>query len=136
VSAIACYGGGIFVASGHEIIYLQNAENATTADIRRTDFTEFGGTNTLSAGELVNSFNWCLDCRIHAATAGIGGGVSGVASNSATAVSLEHADFSFDPRTLTLSSEAGPAQSGLSFDDRCRKFCCDFTRPLRLPIYE
>ena len=46
------------------------------------------------------------------------------------------ADFSFDPRALTIRAEAGPAESGLSFDDWGRKFTCDFTQPLRTPRYE
>ena len=39
--------------------------------------------------------------------------------------SLASADFSFDPRALTICAEAGPAQSGLCFDNRGRKFTCD-----------
>ena len=51
-------------------------------------------------------------------------------------VSLTGSDFAFDPRTLMLVPEAGPAQSGLTFDNAGRKLFCDLTRPLRTPMYE
>src|SRR5439155_5465423 len=51
-------------------------------------------------------------------------------------VSLAGSDFSFDPRSLVVSPEAGPAQSGLAFDSRGRKFVCDFALPLRLVMCE
>jgi putative heme-binding domain-containing protein len=45
-------------------------------------------------------------------------------------------DFAFDPRTLTVALEAGPAESGLAFDDRGRKFLCDPLHLLRTPLSE
>src|SRR5262249_31001085 len=39
-------------------------------------------------------------------------------------------------RALSLVPEAGSAQSGLTADNRGRKFFCDFTRPLRQAIFE
>src|SRR2546421_2311895 len=38
-SAIACYGGGVFVATGREILYLKDSRQDGSADIRRSVFT-------------------------------------------------------------------------------------------------
>ncbi len=83
-----------------------------------------------------NNLNWGLDNRIHAASAGIAGMVPASSAPGAALVSLTGADFSFDPRAFTIWAEAGPAESGLSFDNWGRKFACDYRRPLRSARYE
>jgi putative heme-binding domain-containing protein len=50
-------------------------------------------------------------------------------------VSLQGSDFSFDPRTRGIFAEATAAQSGLAFDERGRRYACDFDRPLMLTMY-
>jgi len=134
-SALACYSGGIFVAAGSDILYFKDTKNAGAADVRQTVLSGFGGTNSFSTESLLNNFNWGLDNRIHGATAGIGGLI--VASNAPSGpVSLDGSDFSLDPLRLELSAESGPAQSGVSFDSRGRKFVSDFARPLRRSMYD
>lgn len=145
-SAVACYGGGIFVAVGPDIIYLKSNSGGGTADVRRVVFSGFGSTpntgrntndsNALNASAFLNNFNWGLDNRIHGLTAGIGGIVTNASEPSADLISLVGSDFSFDPRMLTISPEAGSARSGLSFDNSGRKFASDPARPLRLVMYE
>jgi putative membrane-bound dehydrogenase-like protein len=135
-SALACYSGGVFVAAGPELIYLKDSRTNGIADVRNVIFTGFGSTNMAGAPAFPNNFNWGLDNRIHAASAGVAGFVPGSSAPGAALVSLTGADFSFDPRALTLCAEAGPSQSGLSFDNWGRKLTCDFTRPLRSPRYE
>src|ERR1041384_6486786 len=77
-----------------------------------------------SAEALPNSFIWGLDDRIHGVTAGIGGLI--VASNwPAGPVSLAGSDFSLEPRTLEVRPEAGPSQSGLTFDSHGRRYVSD-----------
>ena len=44
-------------------------------------------------------------------------------------------DFSFDARTLNLRREAGPSQSGLSFDPAGQRYFCDYRRPVRGAVY-
>ena len=62
--------------------------------------------------------------------------MSSVGIENAGAINLAGKDFSFDPRTLALTTEAGSAQSGLCFDNWGRKFLCDFTRPLLSAMYD
>ena len=66
----------------------------------------------------MNSFVWGLDNRIYGGSAGIGGVVvAPVEAPGAAPVMLGHEDFSFDPRTLMIRTEAGSAHTGLSFDN-------------------
>ena len=131
-SAVACYAGGVFVAAGPEIIYLKDTKADGLADARQVVMSGFGATN---ADLLPNNFNWGPDNRIHASSGGVGGEISG--QNAAgPPVSINRYDFSFDPRTLEVFPEAGPSESGLSFDSRGREYVSDFNRPLLTPAYE
>lgn len=134
-SALACYAGGVFVAAGSEVLYLKDTHHDGGADVRQVVFSGFGGTNSNSASGRVNSFKWGLDNRIHGVTAGIGG-IIAAANWPGDPMSLEGSDFSFNPRTLAVFRESGPAQSGLTFDDWGRRFVSDWAKPLRLALYD
>jgi len=134
-SAVACYAGGVFVAAVPDLIYLKDTKNDGAADVKQVVLTGFGGTNSPSADALPNSFAWGLDNRIHGVTAGIDGLI--LASNWPSGpVSLTGSDFALEPRTLEIMAETGPAQSGLTFDSRGQRYVSDFSRPLRMPMYE
>ena len=135
-SAIACYGGGVFVAAGPDLIFLKDSKTNGIADLRNVVFSGFGSTTPAIASAFPINFNWGLDNRIHAASGGVAGFVPATSAPGAAPVPLSSADFSFDPRGLTIHAEAGPTESGLSFDDWGRKFTCDFMQPLRAPRYE
>ena len=134
-SALACYAGGVFVAATPDILYFKDSKGDGVADSRRVVLTGFGGTNPPAPQALINSFCWGLDNRIHGVTAGIGGVIT-TPGWSAGSVSLAGCDFAFDPRTLAVVPETGPAQSGLSFDNIGRRFVGDFVHPLRLPMFD
>jgi putative membrane-bound dehydrogenase-like protein len=135
-SAVACYGGGVFVAAGHDLIFLKDTGTNGIADVRKVVFSGFGGTSPLEAPTLPNNFNWGLDCHIHGANTGLAGGASGSSAPGPAPALSAGGDFAFDPRLLTVSLEAGPAQSGLTFDDSGRKLFCDPAHPLRTLMYE
>ena len=135
-SAIACYGGGVFVATLPDILFLKDTMTNGIADVRKAIFTGFNGTNLFGAQALPNNFNWGMDNRIHAASAGVAAFLPGSDAPDAALASLTDADFSFDPRAFTIRAEAGPAQSGLGFDNWGREFTCDPMRPLRSPWYD
>jgi putative membrane-bound dehydrogenase-like protein len=135
-SAVACYSGGVFVATSPDILFLKDTKTNGIADVRQAIFTGFTGTNQLGERALVSSFTWGLDNCIHAASGGVSAFAPGSSAPGADLVSLTGADFCFDPRALTLWAETGPAQSGLCFDDWGRKFTCDPMRPLRSSRYE
>src|SRR5207253_10302409 len=48
---------------------------------------------------------------------------------------LRHEDFSFDPRTLMIRTEAGSAHTGLCFDNRGRKYVSDLAHPLQAVMF-
>jgi len=107
------------------------------ADERKVVFTGFGPSGGPTNSEiLVNSFTWGLDNRIHGGCAGIGGVIASVSAPSQAPLTLGRHDFSFDPRQMTISAETGSAQTGLTFDNRGRKFFCDLTHPLRSTFYD
>ena len=135
-SAVACYNGGVFVAAGPNLLFLKDVQTNDSTRAREVVFTGFATTNLANEEALVNNFNWGLDNRIHAASGGSVGMVPLPSAPGAQLVSLTRADFSFDPRGLSMSADPGPAQSGLSFDNWGRKFSCDYAHPLRSPAYE
>lgn len=134
-SALACYGGGLFVAAALDILYLKDTQGNGFADARKVVFSGFAS-NALDDRARLNNFQWGLDNRIHGLTGGTGGVITAPGVPGAGPVSLSGSDFSFDPRALSISPEAGPAQSGLAFDSRGRRFVSDFVRPLRLAMYD
>ncbi len=132
-SAVACYGGGVFVAATPEIRFLKTGENGD--DIDRVVLSGFGGTNQVSPDRLLNNFNWGLQHRLYVATAALGGTVA--PSNwPGTALSLAGANISFEPRGLQIFPEAGPTSSGFCFDNLGRAFGSDFDHPLRVAMYD
>jgi putative membrane-bound dehydrogenase-like protein len=136
-SAVACYQGGIFVAATPQILYLKDSKGDGIADVVKVVFTGFGGRlYTPDPTALLNNFNWGLDNRLHCGTAGLGGMVNVLSAAQVPSVALGDGDFAFDPRTLAVVPEAGPARTGMSFDNRGRKFLCDSDRPLRVTMYE
>jgi putative membrane-bound dehydrogenase-like protein len=134
-TALICYGGGVFVASGPKILFLKDTKGAGTADVRQEVFGGFV-TNRASAGPggSVNNFVWGLDNRIHAACAGASGDIACLAIPGNRALWLNGHDFAFDPRTLGLSAEAGGANRGVSFDNAGRRFTCNATQPVRFAV--
>src|ERR1019366_7427928 len=55
-SAVACYGGGVFVAAGRGLLFLKDTRTNGVAYERKAIFTGFGGTNKLEARALPNNF--------------------------------------------------------------------------------
>src|SRR4026207_1397798 len=83
-TAVICYGGGVFVATTPDILFLRDTNGDGKADERRVVFTGFGkGVERLNVQALPNSFNWTLDNRIHGATGPNGGQVTSVNSPGA-----------------------------------------------------
>ena len=135
-SALACYSAGVFVAAGPNLVFLRSTRINSSSNVQDVVFSGFAMTNQANELALVNNFHWGLDNRIHAASGGTVGMVPLCGAPGAPLVSLTRADLSFDPRGLNMCAEAGPAQSGLSFDNWGRKFTCDYARPLRTPAYQ
>jgi putative membrane-bound dehydrogenase-like protein len=138
-TAVICYDGGIFVGATPDILFLKDLNGdgkATFANERKVVFTGFGkGVERLNVQQLLNSFQWGLDNRIHGANGGNGGTIEQVASGAPT-LRLGTRDFSFDPRTLVMRAETGGGQHGMSFDDFGRKFVSNNSSHIRMQAYE
>jgi putative membrane-bound dehydrogenase-like protein len=136
-SAVACYDGGIFVAATPEILYFKDTNGDGRADQRKVVFTGFGtASGAPNADALLNNFVWGLDHRIHGGTAGLAGVITTVGAPANPPVTLSKNDFSFDPKTLQISADGGPARTGLCFDAYGRKYVSDFGHPLQLSMFE
>jgi putative membrane-bound dehydrogenase-like protein len=136
-TAVFCYQGGVFVGATPDIIYLKDTNGDGKADIRETVFTGFSeGVKRINVQAMLNSFIWGLDNRIHGATSGNGGMIKMLKHPNQTPVDLHGRDFVINPADLTMRSEAGGGQHGLSFDDRGRRFACNNSDHIRLFMYD
>lgn len=119
-TALICYGGGVFVACGDDILYLKDTKGDGLADVQREVFKGFGeATNGANGKVVITGMAWGFDNHIHVATASRGGDVMSSSSPRQSLILSEGA-FDFDPRTFILAAENGPAPSGMSFDNRGR----------------
>jgi len=135
-TAVICYGGGIFVGTTPDILWLKDTNGDSKADERKVVFTGFGsGAARLNVQALLNSFNWGLDNRVHGAT-GPNGGTEVKATAGGESLNLRGRDFSFDPRSLKLRAESGGGQYGLSFDSYGRKFVCSNSDHLQMLLFD
>ncbi len=136
-TAVFCYDGGIFVGATPDILYLKDTDGDGKADVRETVFTGFAeGVKRINVQGMLNSFIWGLDNRIHGATSGNGGVGRSLKHPEMKPLDLHGRDFVIDPRTLTMASEAGGGQHGLSFDDQGRRFACNNSDHIRLFMYD
>ena len=135
-TALACYDGGIFVGAGTEILYLKDTRGDGQADSRRVVFSGFGdATNGASGVVNYTAMIWGLDNRIHVATVGHSGDIIS-SSQPKQSIVLSGGCFSFDPRTFSLMDESGAGATGMSFDNRGRRFISTATEHLKAVMYE
>lgn len=132
-TAVACLRGGILVADAPDILYLRDADGDRRADVREVVFSGFG---TQNVQQLLNSFHWSLDLRIHGSSGGNGGLVQRADSEAfdlcglnASAdphpkVDLNGRDFAIDPRRIELRATSGGGQFGLTFDRWGNRYVC------------
>ena len=136
-TAVICYDGGIFVGASPDILYLKDTNGDGVADVRKVVFTGFGNaTPKLNVQQLLNSFTWGLDNRIHGALGGNPSVVTNLMQPGAKPLELRGRDFSFDPRTFEMRAESGGGQWGMSFDDEGNKFICSNSRHIAVEMYE
>jgi putative membrane-bound dehydrogenase-like protein len=136
-TAVFCYRGGIFVGATPDILYLKDTNGDGKADVREVVFTGFAeGVKRVNVQAMLNSFIWGLDNRIHGATSGNGGLIKALKHPGTPPLDLHGRDFVIEPRALTMTSEAGGGQHGLSFDDVGRRFACNNSDHIRLYMYD
>ena len=112
VTGLACWKGGVFVASVPDIFYARDDDGDGRCDTREAWFTGFKAGNPQ---HLVNGFCWGLDGWLHGANGDSGGDV--VCVQTGGRIPLRGNDFRFDPRTGVFQLETGMTQCGKWRDD-------------------
>jgi putative membrane-bound dehydrogenase-like protein len=136
-TAVFPWNGGIFVGATPDIIYFKDTKGDGKADLRETVFTGFASeSKRINVQEMLNSFIWGLDNRIHGTSSGEGGLIKSLRHPDAKLIDLHNRDFAIDPRTMTMTSEAGGGQHGLTFDDYGRRFTCNNSDHIRMFMYD
>jgi putative membrane-bound dehydrogenase-like protein len=112
VTGLACWKGGVFVASVPDIFHARDDDGDGRCDAREPWFTGFKAGNPQ---HLVNGFCWGLDGWLHGANGDSGGDIVNVKNGAR--IPLRGNDFSFDPRTGAFRLETGATQCGKWRDD-------------------
>lgn len=135
-SGLACFQGGVFVATTPDLIYLKDTDGDGRADVRRVVFTGFGTSVPKPGADMIfNGFAWGLDHRLYGSTSANGGRVQRAGASEAPR-DLKGLDFSFDPVGLTLRPESGTGQYGITFDDFGRRYLTNNSRHLIMAMYD
>ena len=111
-TGLACWQGGVFVASVPDIFYARDNDGDGRCDTREAWFTGFKAGNPQ---HLVNGFCWGLDGWLHGANGDSGGDI--VCVRTGAKIPLRGNDFRFDPRTGEFRVETGTTQCGKWRDD-------------------
>ena len=112
VTGLACWKGGVFVASVPDIFHARDDDGDGRCDVREPWFTGFKAGNPQ---HLVNGFCWGLDGWLHGANGDSGGDV--VCVKAGTRIPLRGNDFRFHPLTGEFRLETGTTQCGKWRDD-------------------
>jgi len=134
-SAIACYDGGVFVASAPDVWFCKDTNGDGKADLRQRVFTGFRRMENRTDPSL-NSFRWGIDHRFHACTSFSGAEVRTANQDESESISAGQRRFLFDPRSLQIDLSSGGGQHGLAFDDWGRAFTCANSSPVRYMVYD
>jgi putative membrane-bound dehydrogenase-like protein len=135
-SAIHCYGGGVFVGAVPDLIFYKDTDGDGVADQKEIVLTGWGNRGgALDPEGVFGSLNWGLDNRIHGLVNRFSGVITNVHNPSAKPVMLG-GNFAFDPRTMTLSVEAGEGQYGMGFNDDGRQFLCRQHRHIMTQLFD
>ncbi|NDC64528.1 MAG: hypothetical protein EBZ59_11220, partial [Planctomycetia bacterium] len=112
VTGLACWKGGVFVASVPDIFHARDDDGDGRCDTREPWFTGFKAGNPQ---HLVNGFCWGLDGWLHGANGDSGGTI--VCVKNGARIPLRRNDFRFHPQTGELRLETGMTQCGKWRDD-------------------
>jgi len=112
VTGLACWRGGVFIASVPDILYACDDDGDGRCDRRETWFRGFTAGNPQ---HLVNGFCLGLDGWLHGANGDSGGAIECLRSGER--IDLGRYDFRFDPRSGAFRREVGMTQVGKWRDD-------------------
>ena len=129
--------GGLYVGATPDIWRFEDRDGDGRAEVRQKIYTGFGaGEARLNVQQLLNSFAWGQDNRVHVQTSTGRGRITAVAQPERAGLDLKGRDFWFDPRTGEFGAEAGGAQYGMGFDNYGRKFASSNSDHLQFWVYD
>jgi putative membrane-bound dehydrogenase-like protein len=137
-TGIACFDGGLFIASAPDLWYCKDEDGDGRAELREVVLTGFELSNP---NALPNSLRWGLDNRLHGMTSTAGGQLeskrwAAVSGRPVPPVQSRGRDFSIHPRTGQLRLESGGGQFGMTFDVWGRKFESSNSAPCDMVMYD
>jgi putative membrane-bound dehydrogenase-like protein len=138
-TGLACFDGGVFVASTPDLFYFKDTDGDGRADAREVVFTGFSVGNP---NQCPNSIRWNLDNRFELMPSGGGGLVEAVRwrqggeGRESKPVQVRGRDMSFAPRSGQMRLESGGSQFGMTFDEWGRKFESSNSAPIEMVMYE
>ncbi|MFP6670318.1 MAG: PVC-type heme-binding CxxCH protein, partial [Pirellulaceae bacterium] len=135
-TAVACYDGGIFVASAPHVLFFKDTDGDGRADVRKKIFTGFAISENRGGGARLNSIRWGIDRQFHLCTSFSGGLVRSVLNPKQVPLDVRNRGFQFDPRSYHMTATSGAGQHGLAFDDWGRMFTCRNSDPFKQIMYE
>lgn len=162
-TAVACWGGGVFVAATPDLLYARDTNGDGVADEVRTVATGLASgyapyaVDKLNVQALVNSLQVGLDGWIHGSASMNGGRLEPAGGGTGQGVDLGGVDFALAGsrgaglgrvpgwvvkaaapglESLRLVPETGGGQHGMSFDDAGRKFVCSNSDHLQEVVYD
>src|SRR5688572_23316887 len=135
-SAVHCYGGGVFVGAVPDLFFCKDTNDDGMADEKRVVLTGWGNrAGTLDAEGVFGSLAWGLDNQIHGLVNRFAGVITNPNNPAAKPVTLG-GNFAFDPRTMTLTPEAGEGQYGMGFNNEGRQFLCRQHRHIMTHLFD
>jgi putative membrane-bound dehydrogenase-like protein len=144
-TALFWYDGGLLVGATPDILYAKDTTGDGVADEKKVLFTGFGTTpEKLNVQGLFNNFQWGLDNRIHGCSGLVGGLVTRANGSPAAPprdgnrepLDVRGKGLVIDPRTWSMTTEAGGGQYGLSFDPTGRLFTCSNSSHIETFMYD
>ena len=120
-TAVACWDGGVLVASVPDVLYFKDVDGDGTAERREVLLTGFGANNVQG---LVNNLKWSLDNAFVGATSSSLSRVRSLRHTTSGVEDLRGRDFRLDPASGAFEPLSGGGLFGNSFDDFGRRFVC------------
>ncbi|MBI4604510.1 MAG: c-type cytochrome [Planctomycetes bacterium] len=126
-AGVLAFGKGVLVPCAPDILYLEDSDGDSRADVRRAVFTGFGEGNQQHR---VNGLHFGIDNWIYGANGDSGGTITVPGHSEHPAVGIGGRDFRFAPDLATFEAESGRTQFGLALDDFSNRFGSSNSRHL------
>lgn len=121
-TGVACWKGGVFVASAPNLFYFKDTTGDGVADRKEIVYSGFGTAHVYAT---LNNLKWGLDNYFYGTSSYNGGHIQPETPVQAESTSVGGRDFRFDPRDWRFEAVSGTSEFGNSFDDWGDRFVCN-----------